>query len=273
LPFDEQKNQVCFTSSDLVSWEKHEDIIDMKGFPWATRAIWAPTVIDKDGKYYYIFASGDIHSEETKGGLEIAVSDSPIGPFRAFADGPLVNGFHNGAQPIDAHLFKDDDGTVYLYYVRLGDGNRIFVAKMKDDLSGIEEEYPDCLIEATEPWETIDCLIAEGPFVIKHKGLYYLTYSCNHTRCIDYAVGYAVSKSPLGPFERFEKNPILKKSENLIGVGHHSFFYSEDKTLCCAYHCHNTSSGYFKPRMSCINTAEFVEGENGIDILVINGPK
>ena len=49
LPFDEQKNQVCFTSSDLVNWEKHEDIIDMSGFPWATRAIWAPTVIDKNG--------------------------------------------------------------------------------------------------------------------------------------------------------------------------------------------------------------------------------
>ena len=68
LPFDEQKNQVCFTSTDLVHWEKHEDIIDMSGFPWATRAIWAPTVIDKNGKYYYVFASGDIHSEETKGG-------------------------------------------------------------------------------------------------------------------------------------------------------------------------------------------------------------
>lgn len=51
LPFDEQKNQVCWTSTDLTHWERHEDIIDMSGFPWATRAIWAPTIIDKNGKY------------------------------------------------------------------------------------------------------------------------------------------------------------------------------------------------------------------------------
>ena len=59
LPFDEQKNQVCFTSDDLTHWQRHEDIIDMSGFPWATRAIWAPTIIDKNGKYYYVFASND----------------------------------------------------------------------------------------------------------------------------------------------------------------------------------------------------------------------
>ena len=32
----------------------------------------------------------------------------------------------------------------------------------------------------------------DAPFVIKHKGLYYLTYSANHTRCVDYCAGYAV---------------------------------------------------------------------------------
>lgn len=45
-----------------------------------------------------------------------------------------------------------------------------------------------------------------------------------------------------------------------------------DKTLLCAYHCHNIYSDYFKPRMACLNTAEFVKDENGSDRLVINGP-
>ncbi|MBQ5812698.1 MAG: family 43 glycosylhydrolase, partial [Clostridia bacterium] len=96
----------------------------------------------------------------------IATANHPLGPFKQENKRWLRDG-----AAIDGSFLVDDDGTVYLYYVRLGDGNRIFVAKMKDDLSGIEEEYPDCLIEATEPWETIDCLIAEGPFVIKHKEL------------------------------------------------------------------------------------------------------
>ena len=78
LPYYEQQNHTCFVSSDLTNWEKVENIIDMSGFPWATRAIWAPTIIDKDGKYYYVFASNDIHSAEEPGGLEIAVSDSVV---------------------------------------------------------------------------------------------------------------------------------------------------------------------------------------------------
>ena len=39
-------------------------------------------------------------SVEEKGGLEIAVSESPMGPFKALLDKPLVNEFYNGAQPI-----------------------------------------------------------------------------------------------------------------------------------------------------------------------------
>jgi hypothetical protein len=104
----------------------------MTGFPWVKRAVWAPTVEEKDGKYYYVFASNDIHEGDV-GGLEIAVSDSPTGPFRALLDKPLVGEFHNGAQPIDAHLFKDDDGTMYLYY---GGWRHCNIAKMNDDMTG-----------------------------------------------------------------------------------------------------------------------------------------
>lgn len=80
-------------------------------------------------------------------------------------------------------------------------------------------------------------------------------------------------KNPIMKFERFYGKPILKRNGNLIGVGHHSFFHAEDGTLYCAYHCHSIGTENFKPRLSCINTAEFVEYETGIDKLVINGLK
>lgn len=246
-----------YVSEDMKNWVKHGYALK-KGDTIGEKWFWAPEVLHYRGKFYMVYAS-----EEH---IAIAYADHPLGPFKQENKRWLRDGM-----AIDGSFFVDDDGTVYLYYVRLGDGNRIFVAKMKDDLSGIEEEYPDCLISATEPWETLDCLIAEGPFVLKHKGLYYLTYSCNHTRCIDYGVGYAVSKSPIGPFKKFEGNPILIRNGNLKGVGHHSFI-RVDGTLYCAYHCHNIHSDYFKPRMFCLNTAEFIEGENGIDRLIINGP-
>ena len=87
LPFDQQHNHSCFVSADLENWEKIENIIDMTTFPWVKRAVWAPTVEEVGGKYYYIFASGDIHSTSEKGGLEIAVSDRPEGPYE---DKPVV---------------------------------------------------------------------------------------------------------------------------------------------------------------------------------------
>lgn len=255
---DEGDGIFVYRSDDLKNWERLGFALT-KGDSMGEKWFWAPEVLEYKGKFYMVYGS-----EEH---MAIAVADHPAGPFTQKEKKWLREG-----RSIDGSFLVDDDGTVYLYYVRLGGGNKIFVAKLKDDLSGIEEEYEDCLIKAEEPWETVDCLVAEGPFVLKHKGLYYLTYSCNHTRSVDYAMGYAVSESPLGPFKRYEGNPILKKTGKLVGVGHHSFMTAADGTLICAYHCHSSNPDNFRPRMTCINTAQFVERKNGEDIIVVNGP-
>ncbi len=104
--YEKQMNIDLFSSVDGEVWKKHENIIDMSGFPWIYRAVWAPTVIEKDGLYYLIFASNDIKDDlDEKGGLEIAVSKKPYGPFKTLINKPLIGQFYNGAQPIDAHLF------------------------------------------------------------------------------------------------------------------------------------------------------------------------
>ena len=247
-----------YVSDDLHNWTKHGYALK-KGDSIGEKWFWGPEVLQYKGKFYMVYAA-----EEH---MAIATADHPLGPFVQEEKRWLRN-----ERSIDGSLFVDDDGTVYLYYVRLGNGNRIFVAKMKDNLSKIEEEYPDCNIYAKEPWETVDSLVAECPFVLKHKGLYYLSYSCNHTRCEDYAMGYAVSNNPIGPFEKYEGNPILKRNGKMVGVGHHSFFRAEDGTLCCAYHCHSGKPDNFKPRKFCLNTAEFAEDANGIDKIVVHGP-
>ena len=107
---------------------------------------------------------------------------------------------------------------------------------------------------------------------MKHNGKYYLTYSANHTRSEDYAVGYAVSDSPYGPFRKYSGNPILHKTDEVKGTGHHSFVRSlDEKELICVYHCHHSKSE-FQPRMVCIDRACFEKNDNGDDILVIYGP-
>ena len=201
--------------------------------------------------------------------IGIAVSDSPTGPFVQEEKCWLSE-----RRAIDGSFFFDDDGEIYLYYVRLCEGeiagNVIFAARMTPDLKSIEEEHEKMLIRAEEEWETRDCLVAEGPFVLKHKGKYYLTYSANHTRSHDYAVGYAVSEHPMGPFVKYEGNPVLKKNAEMVGVGHHSFTTAKDgKELICVHHRH-FSPEQFKPRMVCVEKAGFVETEGqGEDILSI----
>ena len=254
----ERPGFVVYSSKDLQNWENRGYCLEAKD-AMGDKGFWAPELIYHNNKFYMVYVANE-H-------LGVAVSDSPLGPFVQEEKKWLSE-----KNAIDGHFLIDEDGNKYLYYVRFDNGNVIYAAKMSDDLLSIDEENEVRLIEAKEEWETRDCLVAEGPFVLKHKGLYYLTYSCNHTRSQDYAVGYAVSDKPLGPFTKYEGNPILSKTDTVFGVGHHSFAMSGDgKTLLCAYHSHLSKEVAF-PRNVCIDTAEFIETESGIDTLTINGP-
>lgn len=244
-----------YESGDLKHWENKGLCLEKQnavGEKW----FWAPEVSYYNGKFYMIYASEQ--------NLAIAVSEKPTGPFVKLNDSWLRE------LTIDGHLLFDDDGNIYVYFVDLKDGNRIFAGKMSSDLTKIEYECDNVLIEAEKPWETVDCRVAEGPFVIKHNGLYYLSYSVNHTRSVDYAVGYAISDKPFGPFVKADNNPILHKPGSLVGTGHHSFMPTEDKNkFICAFHCHSGDHDNFKPRKVCISAAEFVKNGGKPDKLCI----
>ena len=144
---------------------------------------------------------------------------------------------------------------------------------MNDDLLSYDKDSATYLFRAEEEWELRDSSVVEGPFVLKHNGKYYLTYSANHTRSEDYAVGCAVSEHPMGPFERVSYNPILKKSEALNGTGHHSFTTSKDgRELVCVYHA-RPGRDTKCARLTCVDRAAFESNPNGgDDILVVYGP-
>ena len=73
-------------------------------------------------------------------------------------------------------------------------------------------------------------------------------------------------------FEKYEGNPILHKNDKIVGVGHHSFTKVGENKWICAYHSH-FSTNQFRPRVTRLDYAEFVEDENsGKDILRVNGP-
>lgn len=211
--YGEQMNLDAFSSDDLIHWEKHPNIIDMSGYPYIHRAVWAPTIIDRNGKYYLIFASNDIQNNQQYGGLEIAVADSPTGPFVNLLGRPLVDRFVNYAQPIDAHLFKDDDGTVYLYW---GGWQHCNAAIMRGDMTGfIPMENGDWCKPVTPKG------YVEGPCMLKRKGVYYFMWSEGDWVNGTYHVSMSQSTSPLEISA--EGETILQSSPIADGPGHHSY--------------------------------------------------
>lgn len=246
--YTRQLNLDAFSSADLIHWEKHEGVIAMADFPWIWRAVWAPTIIEKGGRYFLVFASNDIQKDDEVGGLEIAVSDSPAGPFRAVLGQPMLDRFIGGAQPIDAHLFKDDDGTVYLYY---GGWKHCNLAVMNDEMTGI---VPGSLRGITPDG------YFEAPCMIKKGGKYFLMWSRGDWIDGTYSVAYGVSDNPHGPFE--SRGTVLSSQPPLAeGPGHHGYLHlPETDEWLIVYHRRvigNTDPG---ARVLCIDRLEF-EGD------------
>jgi hypothetical protein len=46
-PYNKQVHMDAFSSKDLVTWDKHPNIIDTSAIKWAKRAMWAPSIIEK----------------------------------------------------------------------------------------------------------------------------------------------------------------------------------------------------------------------------------
>ena len=134
---------------------------------------------------------------------------------------------------------------------------------------------PFLCMESTEEWEAtaayISAPVMEGPTVIKLDGVYYLFYSANDYRSIDYAVGYATSNSPMGPWTKNENSPIIHRSivgEN--GSGHGDIFTDKAGNYYYVYHVHASKTNV-APRKTRIIPLHMEKNESGIYDITVNG--
>ena len=253
--YEDQLNIDLVTTNDLKNFETHYGILDMTTYKGVEKAVWAPTVIDKNGKYYIIFAANDIHSEEEIGGLYIGESETPTGPFKnVFKDGkPLLNSIYNNAQPIDAHLFKDCDESVYLYY---GGWGHLMLCKMNDTMDGFEP-MPAPSFDGIAKELTPDNYV-EAPYVMKIDGKYHLMYSSGCWTDGSYSVKAAVSDSPDGKFVYY--SDILKAGEIADGPGHNSAFCHHGKWYV-AYHRRTIGDTNPHHRRLCVDELPIQDGK------------
>ena len=203
----------CFSSTDLVTWKKHGKILDTSAVKWAKRAMWAPAIVEKDGKYYLFFGANDIQNDTEKGGIGVAVSDKPEGPYKDYLGKPLIDKFHNGAQPIDQFVFRDTTGQYYIIY---GGWRHCNIARLNNSFTGFIPFEDGSTFKEITPAGYV-----EGSVMFIRKGKYYFMWSEGGWTGPDYSVAYAVANSPFGPFKRVGK--ILQQDPAIAnGAGHHS---------------------------------------------------
>lgn len=249
-----------YISDDLEHWRRGDRLALSPQDSWGTKWYWAPEVyyIESEKKFY-MFYTVDEH-------ICVATSDSPEGPFVQDEKKPVRE-----EKGIDASLFVDDDGKAYLYFVRFTGGNVIWGVEMNSDLKSVKEETLRECIKADASWELQQAKVAEGPSLLKRNGVYYLIYSANHFRSQDYAVGYATATSPLGPWKKYDGNPILCRDKDvaarLVGTGHGAPFLCRDGSYKYIYHAHS-SVNRVEPRTSYLN--DLIFGDDGVISIVGN---
>ncbi len=247
-PYDEQLFMDAFSSKDLVHWTRHERVLAKENISWLRRALWAPSVIERDGTYYIYFGANDMH-EKGEGGIGVAVADNPAGPFKDALGHPLIDEVINGAQPIDQFVFKDDDGTYYMYY---GGWRHCNMVKLGNDLTSLVPFEDGTMFKEITPKGYV-----EGPFMLKRDGKYYFMWSEGGWTGPDYHVAYAISDSPYGPFERI--GTILESDTSIAtGAGHHSVIKGRGKDeYYIVYHRHPLDSYDGNDRVVCIERMYF----------------
>lgn len=194
-----------YSSCDMKNWTDHGSPANVATFSWAKGSAWASDIAKRDGKYYF-YAPLD-HKTIPGFAIGVAVSDSPIGPFTDARGSALITNDMTKQtgitwDDIDPAVFIDDSGQAYLYW-----GNTVLkYAKLKSNMIELDGPIQTIAIDA----------FTEAPYVHKHDGIYYLSYS----RFFPEETAYSTSTSPTGPWTYrgviMKKNSVVKTIHQAI---------------------------------------------------------
>lgn len=190
------KDYHVFSSEDLKTWTDHGSVMGVDDVTWADSDMWAPDIVERNGKYYIYTPAGKEHH------IGVFVSDHPAGPYKDALGEPMIP----MSAAIDPMVFIDDDGQAYMYFSRKG--KYCYVVKLKEnmiEMDGCIEELTNKTLRSTTDgeWQFV-----EGAYLHKRNDTYYLTYAAKEYRhgepynnhFGDEVLCYATSKSPMGPF-------------------------------------------------------------------------
>jgi beta-xylosidase len=227
------------TSTDMVSWERPREALPRLPL-WSPGHTWAPEVAETSAGFvmYYTLRASGLRRPDGQGSqcISIAVAADPAGPFVDENEEPVICQPELGGS-IDAHHFIDQEGTHWLVWKN--DGNccsmatRMWMQEVSEDGLELVGEPIDMGVRNDQRWEGA---LIEAPTVLYHEGNYYLFYSANAYYDDTYAVGYAVSESVTGPYEKPQNEPILSSERPAAGPGGQAIITDAAGELWVYYH-------------------------------------
>jgi beta-xylosidase len=213
-----------FTSKDLAHWDDAGSFLSVTVFKWARpdAKAWAPEAAYRNGKYYFYAPVGGDK-------IGVAIADHPEGPFVDAIGDALIDKARDanaGAEPIDPAVLIDTDGQAYLVF-----GTRVpKIVKLKRDMIHTDGGIEDLVITGFPPGDPKK-KYGEAPFLSKHNGLYYLSFSTGWPG----QIVYATSKSPMGPYAYrgviLDYRPISTNHQAILDYKGKSYLFYHDKLL------------------------------------------
>lgn len=250
-------------SDDLVSW-RSAGLALRRLQPEMGDEYWAPEVCFRDGVWWMYYSVGHgIRGHH----LRVARADHPTGPFLDVG----VNLTPEESFAIDPHPFRDADGEWYLYFARdvleaERAGTHLAVARLPEPAAlessrSVLAPYADwqiyergrAMYGSIYDWHTL-----EGPSVVRRQGEYWMTFSGGAWTGPGYAVSWASSPTPLGPWTPAPASApaLLKSGPSLVGPGHNSLVVGPDGRDRIAFHAWNAEQTARQMHLAVIEFAQ-----------------
>ena len=268
--FDMRDYHVFSMDSINGKIKDHGVVLEIKDIPWAKRQLWAPDAAFKDGTYFLYFPVKD---KKEVFHIGVATSADPAGPFK-----PEPN-FISGTYSIDPAVFRDTDGSYYMYFGGIWGGqlqnwqtgkyektgtqpadNDTAIcprmAKLSSDMRSLAEPVRELKIvdETGKPLlsKDHDRRFFEACWMHKYNNKYYLSYSTGDTHFIC----YATADSPYGPFTY--RGVILNP---VVGWTNHHSIVEFNGQWYLFYHDSTLSGG--KTHLRCVKVTELTHHADG----------
>lgn len=243
-------------SKDLVNWKIVSHVFPDKLPEWAEAHFWAPEISYDNGTFYVYYTAKKKDGPLCTG---VASATDPKGPYKDH--GALIC---QEVGAIDGFAIRDKMNDLYLIWKE--DGNSqgkptpMWGQQMNEERTALLGEKFELFRNDPDTWEGG---LVEGADVVRHGDYFYTFYSgdkCCGRECT-YGVGVARAKKLRGPWEKYDKNPLMKQNEDWKCAGHGTMVTDKDGDDYFLYHAYSTDGFVYTGRQGLLDKISWGKDE------------